>query len=155
MTTKIHSESVIKRFEAKYIPKPNSGCFLWLGAIGHKGTARFGLARKNRTACQIAYEIEYGPRGQGLCVRHKCDNPACVNPAHLELGTIADNNSDKMKRGRFKEGEATKASKLTAADVIEIRKRPTSQRKLAKQYGVTRRHILDIQKERYWKCLLP
>lgn len=92
----------------------------------------------------------------GLVVRHTCDNPRCINPEHLVLGTHLDNMRDMTERNRQAKGEQQGASKLTAAQVLEIRERyvpkskGSSQRALAKLYGVTQTTIGHIVRGEYW-----
>ena len=91
----------------------------------------------------------------GVVVRHKCDNPRCVNPEHLELGTIADNNRDRDERGRTAIGERVATAKLTEAVVKEIREEyqqgGCSHRSLASKYGVDRRTIGRILSGKAWR----
>jgi hypothetical protein len=104
---------------------PNE-CWLWAAGKNNNG---YGLVRargSSRYAHREAYEAENG-RGsaEGFVCRHRCDTPACVNPAHLEIGTQADNVCDMIQRGRRRivpsKGEAHGNAKLTDADVIAIR----------------------------------
>lgn len=98
-----------------------SGCWLWNAATvnGYGSVASRGKSRK---AHREAYEDHNGfGSAEGLIVRHKCDTPACVNPSHLVLGTVADNNSDMVERQRQARGETNGNAKLTEADVRAIR----------------------------------
>jgi hypothetical protein len=92
----------IESLENKYIPEPNSGCWIWIAA-GYKGKFNYGQVQFNgkvivaHRASWILYNGEIAP---GLFVLHKCDNPSCVNPSHLFLGTKKDNHLDMMSKGR-------------------------------------------------------
>ena len=88
-----------------------TGCWHWTGNIGPNGYGRMSQTSTHR----YSYELHNGPIPAGLVVRHKCDNPGCCNPAHLEIGTKADNNRDRHVRGR------SKSDKLTDAQAYDIK----------------------------------
>jgi len=88
-----------QRIEERTIPEPNTGCFLWTGALVH-GYPEISVNSKSKRAHRVSYEVANGPIPSGLCVLHACDTPACVNPAHLFLGTARDNVHDCIKKGR-------------------------------------------------------
>ena len=90
---------------------------------------------------------------EGLQVLHRCDNRACINPEHLFAGTIADNMTDKTTKGRQAKGEGNYAAKLTAEQVMAIRRDPRSSIKIAHDYCVKRRNISMIKKGETWKHL--
>lgn len=91
--------NVQDRFEAFYIPEPNSGCYLWLGGYSSRGYGQFWIDGKTVGAHAASYYIHKGDLN-GLFVLHKCDNPSCVNPEHLFLGTHQDNMDDMKSKGR-------------------------------------------------------
>ena len=89
---------------------------------------------------------------EGKVVRHTCDNPQCVNPAHLVLGTQQDNIRDKVERDRQQKGEAVPNSKLTAERVLAIRARVRDDyATLATEFGVSKQTICDIMARRSWR----
>ncbi len=103
----------------------------------------------------MAWELEIGHPPDDFCVLHKCDNPPCVNPAHLFLGTNRDNTHDAMAKGRMARGEANGSARLTRAEVIEIRRRyaagGTTHRTLGVEYGVSRTTISYIVRRQCWR----
>jgi len=92
--------------------KSDDECWLWTGTTGaHFGYGLSYMFGKKRRAHRISYELHFGPIPAGMIVRHKCDVPACVNPAHLQLGTQAENRADCVARGRHAKGDNTFARK--------------------------------------------
>lgn len=118
----------------------DKGCWEW---CGRRATNGYGKARRDNSAHRLAYEAWVGPIPEGHVVRHKCDNPPCINPAHLETGTHRDNMSDMVSRGRGRgtPGVNHRAAKLTEQDVLDIRVEygygVLTQQMLADVYGVT------------------
>ena len=89
----------IERFLKNVSPEPNSGCWLWAGSLhngGYGAFSAFGESRANR----VSYRLYKGDIPPGMFVMHKCDNPPCVNPDHLEIGTPRDNVRDMIAKNR-------------------------------------------------------
>lgn len=89
------------RFWSKVEITGDETCWRWHGSKTNDGYGVFGAIRKPVTAHRFSYELHYGEITGGLQVLHKCDNPECVNPAHLWLGTQKDNIHDAIRKGRF------------------------------------------------------
>lgn len=131
--------------EARSIPVPESGCWLWTGSMASTG---YGLI-SGVYAHRASWESFNGPIPDGLLVRHKCDTRTCVNPAHLLTGTKADNVRDMIERGgNFHVRELN--STLTPDQVLEIFRSKIPERKLAVMYGVTKSAVRSIKSGRSW-----
>jgi hypothetical protein len=135
------------------------GCWLWVGRSGTK--KGYGLIQEGgkgtprKLAHRLSYEIHHGPIPDGMVVMHSCDNPSCVNPAHLRVGTAAENIKEAYDKRRkvspFKKGEAHHGAVLDAEKVRFIRNNPhLSCGKLAKQYGVGVSAISAIRRRETW-----
>lgn len=131
---------------------------LKIGGYGHFNWSRTNEeSKKTWRAHRVAWEFTYGSIPDGMRILHRCDNPACVRPSHLFLGTDADNTVDAFSKGRRKSpaGERHYLSKLTDSDIKEIRslagKRGITQRQLAARYGVCYQLISLIVKRHRWK----
>lgn len=130
-----------------------SGCWHWLYAQDGHGYGVIGNNYKTRKAYRVAYEVFNGPIPSGLVVRHLCNNPICVNPKHLALGTHLDNCRDAMAAGVMPAGSRNGMSKLTEIQVLEIRaKFPSiSRSELAMQYNCTLSMICKILNRKTWR----
>lgn len=130
-------------------------CWPWRGARNRKGYGRFNVEGANRHAHRVAYALAGSDPGD-LCVLHRCDNPACVNPGHLFLGTNADNNRDMCQKGRARpcRGSQNGRAKLTEHDVREIRRLHAAGhgcKRLARQFGVSAFAVLTIFNGQGWR----
>ena len=129
-------------------------CWEWTGTIENHGYARIGAGENRKLAHRLCWEIVYGPIPDGMCVCHKCDNPGCVNPNHLFLGTQLENMQDREQKGRTARGSANGKAKLNAEQVKEIRKRyqagGITYKQLGLDYEVSKEAIQGIVKRRRW-----
>lgn len=144
-----------QHFESKVQITPE-GCWNWVGSKNWQGYGRIKINGSYAPAHRISYQLYVGLIPSGLLIRHKCDNPQCVNPDHLELGTHKDNSDDKIARGRavHAKGEAHKSSKLTLAQVEEIRlllRQGLRQGAIAASFGVCRSTVGNIATGRGWE----
>src|SRR5690606_21325717 len=130
---------LIDRFMAKAEPVPESGCWLWTGAVQCTGHGRFGTRDGTvQYAHRPAWRLHVGDIPAGHYVCHKCDTPLCVNPAHLFIGTATDNMRDASRKGRivipsrsFASDDSHQPAKLTNAQVRHIRASDTPAARLA------------------------
>ena len=120
------------------IKKNANGCWEWTASKYGKGYGHLRVGKKIVGAHRLSYQLFVGEIGN-LCVLHKCDNPACVNPDHLFLGTVQDNSDDMADKGRSTFGEKSGRAKLTEQDVLFIKSQHKiiSYRKLADMFGVS------------------
>lgn len=132
-------------------------CWIWQASLHKDGYGQLYFHGKFWLAHRFSYTILVGEIPEGMCVCHNCpggDNPACVNPAHLFLGTHTDNMRDMeaKKRSLHYKGSSHGRSKLTEQDVIQIRKSHPefNQNQLARMYGVTGTNIGAILKRETW-----
>lgn len=130
-----------------HVQKSPDGCWIWTGSTTKGGYGIFPLGGRNgcvTTASRFSYTMHFGLIPDSLDVCHNCDNPSCVCPDHLFLGTRKDNMQDALRKGRTKNG----TTKLTKQQVLEIRRRYAeggiSQTALSCEYGVARTAINRI-----------
>jgi hypothetical protein len=143
----IHAVTSLAEYFQRYA-QPAEGCWLWKGSISDKGYGCVHLSspRQKLYAHRLSWMAHFGPIPDGLHVLHHCDNPPCVNPSHLFLGTHQDNMRDMVEKRRM-------VMKLMEADVLAIRASTQPNAVLARQYGVSTSTICDIQKRRTWRHL--
>lgn len=146
-----------KLFWAKVDKRGVDECWHWLGAVGHRGYGRFGVNGKNRRAHRVAWLLAHQGSPGDMHVCHTCDNPLCVNPAHLFLGDDLANSNDKCRKNRQHRhddrGENGHCHKLTDDDVRRIRGMLASgmgQRAIASNFGMAQTTISAINRGKIW-----
>lgn len=146
--------TLAQHIEANSIPEPNSGCYLWLACANKQGYGKLnGQKWGEQLAHRAAYRAVHGSIPEGMCVCHKCDNPGCVNPAHLFVGNSLDNSDDKHRKGRanMPVGSRHGQSRLTEEDAAQIRADSRSGPELSAEYGVSRTTISLIKRGIAWR----
>ena len=145
-----------EKFWSKVDIRGSDECWPWkagrftsgYGTINRRG-------RGNARAHRVAWELTYGPIPDGLCVLHHCDNPRCINPKHLFLGTQADNMADAARKCRMTRGERHCSAKLTNEQIISIREEyargKITHRKLGAIFNVSHTTIGAIIRHRTWR----
>lgn len=132
-------------------------CWQWKGSRDNLGYGMFGFNGRTWRAHRLAWVLFNSSISPGLCILHKCDNPSCVNPKHLWMGTVGDNNRDRALKGRSKPrfGSLHGRAKLTEEQVLEIRsaygKPGATSVDLAHAYGVSGTQILTIVHHKAWR----
>ncbi len=132
--------------------KKTPTCWLWTGDKTTFGygcvTTGKGETRRRTQAHRYVYELLVGKIPPGKIIMHSCDNPPCVNPAHLRVGTVAENQTDMQAKRRSPRGLRHWNGKLSNAQVRAIRISSDAQAVLAKRYGVDQSHICNIRRKK-------
>lgn len=158
-------ERDIERFWSHVNRRGENDCWEWTAALSEHGYGHFNLWRNGKTvnlkAHRVAWQIVRGPIPDGLFACHSCDNPRCVNPKHLFLGTQDDNMADMARKGRNLDhrprvkGEGHPLHKLSSDDVAEIRRvyaaGGVTQRELGKRFGVSQARVQMIVTGKGWR----
>ena len=126
-----------QRFWAKV--RMGSGCWEWTSPPHENGYGQFGIGGRSLRAHRVSWELHWGAIPDGLCVLHHCDNPICVRPDHLFLGTKLDNSRDAVRKGRVARGTRVHGAKLNDELVEQLRERHVAGelvRDLAREVGM-------------------
>lgn len=143
-------ELALKYFNSHIIK--SDGCWSWIGYNNGRGYGKFRIGKLLIYAHRFSYEKFNGPIPKGKFVLHKCDNPTCVNPSHLEVGTQKKNMRDCVNRRRAYMGERCNLAKITAKGVNKIRKEYSQfMHKKAKEFKLTPAQISNIVNMRSWR----
>lgn len=166
---KYHAYSLQEIFDMHSPNRPANGCWEWVGAVVSNGYGAMGHKGKSLKGHRVSYSLFNGEIPDGMCVCHKCDNRACVNPDHLFLGTIADNNRDMKNKGRHAHGEKlsrallsspihrasiprgekhgnAKVSNAERSKILQMFEAGYTQRAIAEKFGITQSAVSVICK---------
>jgi hypothetical protein len=149
-------KSIAERFWKKVTIQGPDDCWVWSTPSGRYGyLGEGGLSRKNILAHRVSWELHYGLIPDGLQVLHRCDNPKCVNPRHLFLGTISLNMQDRNRKKRQAWGENHGRAKLQEKDILAIYalRGKKTHREIGKLFNVSSGHISRILSGEKWHLL--
>lgn len=142
----------LNRFWSKVDKTSNPlGCWEWINPNHPFGYGRFGFDKKKYLSHRLSYQIHYGPITSKDCVLHKCDNPSCVNPQHLFLGSRADNALDRTNKGRTYKGSQVTTSKFTEQQVLAIRASSKTIKELVVEYQCNKQTLYNIIQRKSWQ----
>lgn len=135
--------------------RADNGCLEWAGAVDKDG---YGVASKDgrrKRAHRLAWELTRGAIPPGALVCHACDNPRCMNPDHLFVGTTADNVNDRVTKGRtaWGEGAGSKLSEDCVRAILSALLSGETHRAIAARYGVSKATVTHIRSGRNWSRL--
>lgn len=132
-------------------------CWIWLGALDRNKYGRLRARGRDHYAHRLAWEFEHGPITTDFYLCHKCDNPLCIRPSHLFLGTQKQNIQDAKTKDRLAKGERHGRVKLTEHQVLEARQKYKSggitHQALAHEYGVSRQTMTSAITGKNWSYL--
>lgn len=145
----------VARFWSKVDVQCPSKCWTWLAGVDLDGYGLFKIDRRTTRAARFCAELRYGEIPEGLWALHTCDNPICVNPHHIYLGTPSQNSHDRERRerGRKSNGSLNGANVLNEEQVLDIRAKHAaglSNKEIAAMFGVCRPTISLIVRRKTW-----
>ena len=148
------AKQLAARLAAKSLLNRDTGCIEWTAALMYQGYGHINWRGKVLRAHRASYAANKGDIPKGMVVCHKCDNPKCINPEHLFLGSPSENSADMKQKRRSTIGERNPMAKLTLANVQAIRiwaKTGMLHKKIAEKFGVKREAIGLIVRGERWK----
>ena len=140
--------------------RKTDGCWIWTGGKLADGYGHMQISKSQHRVHRYSWELAHGPIPNGLQVLHHCDNPSCVRPDHLFLGTNADNQRDKYEKGRSKfppvlRGSDAIGAKLTEGKALLVRAMYASgqyrHKELAALFGVSNSATEHVVRRRTWR----
>jgi hypothetical protein len=145
--------SLLKAFDDSYVVDAISGCWLWERNKQSRGYGSVMVNGKRTQAHRVMWARVHGEIPEGMVVCHRCDVLACVNPAHLFLGTQADNMADMVRKGRSARGERHSQARLTTDDIHRIRdlsQHGYSSNEIGRVIGAAGAHVRQILRGNLW-----
>jgi len=153
----VNIKGLADRLDALSIPEPTTGCHLWLGAIDAAGYGKVWLDGRTVHAPRASWMAHRGPIPSGLIICHRCDNPPCINPDHLFVGTHKDNAADRTRKGRFarcgQAGEINPAAVLSKETVIAIFTAEGGTMEISRRFGVPPSSVSGIRLGQRWRSV--
>lgn len=156
-------QKLITSFYDRIKKDKKTGCWNWQGCKDPTGYGAIKIKGVKYGTHRVSYRLTHGSFDFDLFVCHHCDNPSCVNPSHLFLGTRADNMKDAAEKGRltstFSLGEVNARSKLTRRQILKIRRihadpaNKLNHEEIAKLFNVSRGHIGRIVRKDRWQSV--
>ena len=149
----LNARPLIERFIEKI--QVNEPCWVWTGAVNANGYGSMWDGEKAETASRLAYRLLIGPINDGLFVLHRCDNPLCVKPSHLFLGTHTENMRDRDMKGRCAKafGARNPMAKLTEEQAREIKLSSLPASHYVEKFSISAASVSRIRKGEGWKHL--
>ena len=144
-------KSLLERFEEKYCPEPNSGCWLWTHGTNRKGYGHFYFNGERWMAHRASWVMAHGEIPKGMHVLHRCDTPCCVRPDHLWLGSNADNVADCMTKRRHRFGSKSNLAKIDDKTALQIYNDRSSAKQIAQRHNLHISTIRRIKSKLIWK----
>jgi len=147
----------VKERLLKHIRVTASGCWEWVGRVDEDGYGRIEYEGKDQPASRVMWIVCKGPIPADVLVCHTCDNPPCINPDHLFLGSNAENTADSVAKGRRKGinlGESNNMTSLTDEVVRQIRSEEASgvtQIEIARKRGIPKVTVHNVVRRKTWK----
>ena len=135
----------IERFWRHVSRRSTNECWEWKAFRDKDGYGKFRLGRSNVAAHRFSYQVVFGKICGNEQVLHSCNNPPCVNPRHLKIGTHLENMQDRREAGNYATGESHPGYKFSTATVKRVALASGSYKKIAEHFGMSKSHVRNIK----------